>query len=132
MKKLLSILCVSIIALTAASCKKETVVQPNNNVTIIKTVNANDWSAYNATSNSVDLNIPELDDYTNEHGAVLVYIAFGDNAPWEQVPETFDGSAYSFTHNSGHVTLYVQNANGTGTPISPDKAYVKVVLVDSN
>jgi hypothetical protein len=28
MKKLLSILCVSIIALTAASCKKETVVAP--------------------------------------------------------------------------------------------------------
>ena len=132
MKKLLSILCIAVVVFTASSCKKETVVAPNNNVTIIKTVRSSDWSVFNSTSNTVDLNIPELDEYTNEHGAVLVYIAFGDNAPWEQVPEVFDGDAYSFTHNTGHVTLYVQNASGTGTPIIPAQAYVKVVLVDSN
>jgi hypothetical protein len=132
MKKLLSILCVAVITLTAASCKKETVVAPNNNITSIKTVKATDWTTFNTTSKTVDLSVPELDSYANEHYAVLAYIAYGDNAPWEQIPEVFDGSAFSFTHNPGHVTLYVQNSNGTGTPIVPDNAYVKIVIIESN
>ena len=62
MKKLLSILCIAVVVFTASSCKKETVVAPNNNVTIVKTVRSADWAVYNSTSNTVDLNIPELDE----------------------------------------------------------------------
>jgi hypothetical protein len=131
MKKLLSILCLSLIVLTVASCKKDTVVAPNTNVTVIKNVKSSDWSTFDANTYSVDLNVPELDTYFNEHGAVLVYIAYA-NGPWEQIPEVFDGQTFSFTHNPGHVTLYTQNAGGTGTPIQPDAVDVKIVLIDSN
>ena len=132
MKKLLSILCLSIIVLTAASCKKETVYVQNDNFTTIKTVQSADWDPYQSNSLTVDLNVPELDADYNEKGAVLVYIAYGADAPWEQVPETFGGQAFSFTHNPGTVSLYVQNPNGVGIPSRPDPIYVKVVLIDSH
>jgi hypothetical protein len=132
MKKLLSILCVSIIALTAASCKKDTIVTPNNNRTYIQQIASEDWDSYNATTLSADLSIPAIDNVSNENDAVLVYIAYGKDAPWEQIPETFDGQAFSFTHNPGHVTLYTQNSTGGGAPTRPDDIYVKVVVVESN
>ncbi|MBB5397745.1 hypothetical protein [Mucilaginibacter sp. AK015] len=131
MKKLLSILCVSVILLTAASCKKETVIGPSNNFTVVKTVNSNDWSDFDANTLSVDLNVPQLDNDYNENGAVLVYISYGSNNPWEQIPETFDGEAFSFTHNPGHVTLYKQRSSGSGAPNDTDPIYVKIVLIDS-
>lgn len=132
MKKLLSILCVSIIALTAASCKKETVVVPNENTTRIKTIQSSAWTTYKGNALTADISIPELDDDYNENGAVLVYISYGETDPWEQIPEVFDKQSFSFTHNPGHVTLYVQNRNGVGIPDAPDPIYVKVVLVQSN
>jgi hypothetical protein len=132
MKKLLSILCVSIIAMTAASCKKDTIVQPNNNRTYIQQVLTEKWSNYNSTTLSADLTLPELNDVSNENDAVLVYIAYGKDAPWEQIPEVFDGQAFSFTHNPGHVTLYTQNSTGGGAPTPPDDIYVKIVVVESN
>ncbi|QHS55664.1 hypothetical protein GWR56_08975 [Mucilaginibacter sp. 14171R-50] len=134
MKKLLSILCVSVILLTAASCKKETVIGPSNNFTVVKTVNASDWSDFDANTLSVDLNVPQLDNDYNESGAVLVYISYDNNthdAPWEQIPETFDGEAFSFTHNPGHVTLYKQRSSGSGAPNDTDRIFVKIVLIDS-
>ena len=132
MKKILSIICLFTVVLTAASCKKETVVVPNNNLTIIKTVQSADWSTFEGNALTTDLNVPELDNDYNENGAVLVYIAYGDNAPWEQVPETFGGQSFSFTHNPGTVSLYVQNPNGTGIPATPSPMYVKIVLIDSH
>jgi hypothetical protein len=131
MKKLLSILCIAVVVFTASSCKKETVVAPSNNFTVVKTVNPDDWAIYNANTLSVDLNVPALDNDYNESGAVLVYISYGDDDPWEQIPETFNGEAFSFTHNPGHVTLYKQKSSGSGAPNNTDPIYVKIVLIDS-
>lgn len=132
MKKLLSILCLSIIVLTAASCKKETVYVKNDNFTKVIPVQSADWGVYKSNALTVDLDVPELDNAYNEKGAVLVYIAYGADAPWEQVPETFGGQSFSFTHNPGTVSLYVQNPNGVGVPNTPDPIYVKIVLIDSH
>ncbi|RFZ91762.1 hypothetical protein D0C36_09905 [Mucilaginibacter conchicola] len=132
MKKILSILCVAILAVTVSSCKKETVISPDNNFSFVEQVPASRWTVFNSTTNTVSIDVPEIDDYANEHYAILVYMALGDNAPWEQVPETYEGTAFSFTHNIGNVSIYQQNATGTGTPVAPSNAYFKVVIVKAN
>lgn len=134
MKKLLSILCVSIIVLTAASCKKETVVQPNTNQTVYA-INVKNWTPVTDANGSyykTDISVPKLDKAYSENGAVLVYITNTGDTKWEQVPEVFGGQALSFTHDVGVVTLYAQNPTGTGTPVVPAPIDVKIVLIDSN
>jgi hypothetical protein len=133
MKKLLSILCVSIIALTAASCKKETIVQGGNTNRTVYRTNVSNWQLTNSgTSYFVDLNIPELDDTYNENGAVLVYVAAPGSSTWEQIPEVYDGLSFSFTHDVGIVSITSQNPSGTGAPIKPNTVDIKIVMIDSN
>jgi hypothetical protein len=134
MKKLLSILCVSIIALTAASCKKETIVQGGNtNQTVYKT-NVTNWQLITDGGGAyvVDLDIPQLDKTYSENGAVLVYITPAGSTEWEQIPEVFGGRSFSFTHDVGRVSIYSQNPSGTGTPTKPGPLDIKIVLIDSN
>jgi hypothetical protein len=134
MKKLLSILCVSIIALTAASCKKETIVQGGNTNRTVYRTNVSNWQLITDGGGAyvMDLDIPELDKTYSENGAVLVYITQPGSTEWEQVPEVYGGRAFSFTHDVGRVSIYAQNPTGTGTPTKPDAIDVKVVLIDSN
>lgn len=134
MKKLLSILCVSIIALTAASCKKETIVQGGNTNRTVYRTNVTNWTPTTDGGGAyvVDLNIPELDKTYSENGAVLVYITPAGSTEWEQIPEVFGGNSFSFTHDVGRVSIYTQKATGTGTPTIPDAIDVKIVLIDSN
>lgn len=133
MKKLLSILCVSIIALTAASCKKETIVQGNTNQTIYAT-NVRNWTlvADGGGAYVVDIDVPKLDKAYSENGAVLVYITPTGSTEWEQLPEVFNGNSFSFTHDVGRVSIFTQRATGTGTPVLPAPIDVKIVLIDSN
>lgn len=133
MKKILSTLCVAVIVLfTATSCKKETVVAPSNNLTILTSVTANSWvTTDNGKTYSAEINVPELDNFANDHAGVLVYLSF-TNGVWEQVPEVYNGTSYSFTHNTGKVVLYAQTYDGSQTVPRPTAANVKIVLVDSN
>ncbi|MEB0250116.1 hypothetical protein QN344_08200, partial [Mucilaginibacter sp. 5B2] len=79
-----------------------------------------------------DLSIPELDKTYSENGAVLVYITQPGGTEWEQIPEVFDGRAFSFTHDVGRVSIYAQNPSGSGTPIKPGAYDIKIVMIDSN
>jgi hypothetical protein len=131
MKKLLSIFCFAIAIATFSSCKKEYITQ-NANQTILLNVPASAWTtADNGVTWSAPINTPEIDSYFNAHGGVLVYFSF-TSAVYEQVPETYQGIAYSYTHNPGNITLYAQNGNGSSAIASPGAVTVKVVLVDSN
>ena len=131
MKKLLSILSLAIVLFTVTSCKKETVIAPNNNQTILDNIKSTDWVTDDGgVTYHVDVNMPEIDDYFNDHGGVLVYLSFTDGV-WEQVPEVYGGSSYSYTHNNGNITLYAQKYNGTGVIDRPDNSAIKIVLVDS-
>ncbi|OJW12846.1 MULTISPECIES: hypothetical protein [unclassified Mucilaginibacter] len=134
MKKLLSIICVAVIALTAASCKKETVVQGGNTNRTVYATNVSNWQLVTDGGGSyvMDINVPALDKTYSENGAVLVYIAPPGSTEWEQIPETFNGRAYSFTHDVGRVSIYAQNPSGSGTPVLPPAIDVKIVLIDSN
>ncbi|QXV65528.1 hypothetical protein INP83_00035 [Mucilaginibacter sp. 21P] len=133
MKKLLSIICVAILAVTASSCKKETVVS-NNTLTRVFDLKSTDWKQ---TSDGVswyaNLNIPELDNQIHLKGGVLVSISVDGESTYEQIPETFGGVAYSYSHQPGQLQLLAQAYDGANPPISnPGAMTVKVVLIDSN
>ena len=132
MKKILSILCLSIVVLTASSCQKDTIVSPNTNRTILTSITSNNWlTTDNGITYFADIDMPEITADFNDYGAVLVYISFTPGV-WEQVPENYNGTSYTFTHNTGNVRIYAQAYDAAVSIPRPDAAQVKVVLVDSN
>jgi hypothetical protein len=130
MKKLLSIICCAVVLLSVSSCTKQ-YVTPNPNQTILLNLAANDWSTTDGGKTwSAAITTPEIDSYFNDHGGVLVYFSFTSGV-YEQVPETYNGIAYSYTHNPGALAIYAQASDGVSTILSPGAVVVKIVLVDS-
>jgi hypothetical protein len=134
MKKILFLLFIGI-GIAATSCKKETIIGPNNTKTIIKQVASSQWALTgDKVSYFVDLPAGDIDDYLQHNGAVLVYISYDNGTTYEQVPETYGGVAFSFSHQAGSVELVAQVYDG-GTPTltqPPAPMTVKIVLIDSN
>ena len=136
MKKILSIIgCVVVLA--ASSCTKK-YITPNPNLTVFKTINPSDWVlSSDGTSYSVNLDVAEIGSDFNHYGGVLVAISYpqSDNSEvYEQLPETYGGTAYSYTYNTGSVAIYAQSPDGTSTaankPTLP--VSVKIILVASS
>lgn len=127
MKRSLIFICLSLI-IFIAGCKKEMIV-PNR--TIITTLNSVNWvqnsggRTYTAT-----INMPEIDNYFNDHGAVLVYISF-ENGTYEQVPQVYNGVSYSYITRTGQIILEIQSSSGLGTVTPPGTVKVKIVLIKS-
>lgn len=132
MKRIISILCLAIIILTASSCQKETVVAPNNNLTIQTSAASGGWTTLdNGKTWKQAISVPELDNYANDNAGVLVYLSFSDGV-YEQIPEVFNGVSYSYIHERGLLTLYAQAYDSGLTTPRPASAGVKIVLIDSN
>nr|WP_294947238.1 hypothetical protein [uncultured Mucilaginibacter sp.] len=132
MKRILSILCLAIVVLTASSCVKENTVAPNNNLTILTSVSTGGWSTLdNGKTWKQAISVPELDSYANDNAGVLVYLSF-TNGVYEQIPEVFNGVSYSYIHERGRLTIYAQAYDGNLTTPNPGSGNVKIVLVDSN
>jgi hypothetical protein len=131
MKKVLSIVCFAIIALTFSSCKKEYITQASPNKTIVFNVPSSSWSlSTDGKSYSSVISTPEIDSYFNDYGGVLAYFSFTTGV-YEQIPEVYNGVSYSYTHNAGSVVLYAQSYDG-GTPIKPTALTLKLLLLPSN
>jgi hypothetical protein len=132
MKKILTLICCTIL-LAATSCKKETIVGPNTTQTIIFTVNGSTgWAlGNNGATYSAILDVPEIDSYALAHDAVLVYISFDGGTTYEQVPEVYGGTAYSFSYVKGSIQVDAQTSTGSA-PVKPGAATIKVLLVQGN
>ena len=134
MKKLLSItafIAACAIIFMATSCTKQ-YVTANNNQTISFSVPSTAWTTPDSGKTyTAVLNTPEITDYFTANGGVLVYFAFTDGV-FEQVPEVYQGIAYSYTYNSGSLALYAQSSTGTTAITAPATASVKLVLVPSS
>lgn len=129
MRKLLSIICCSMILLTVSSCTKQYITPANQ--TILLNLPASSWTSTDGGKTwSAVISTPEIDSYFNDHGGVLVYFSF-TNGVYEQIPETYQGVSYSYTHNKGAIAVYAQASDGVSTITAPDAATVKIVLVDS-
>ena len=131
MKKILSILFIAVVAIGLSSCKK-TYITPNPNRTIIYDVPVSSWvlSDDGKSYFSVLDDLPEIDNYLNENGGVLVYFNF-DKGVYEQIPYTYNGVSYSYTHETGNIVIYAQTSNGV-TPVKPNALKVKILLIDSD
>jgi hypothetical protein len=69
-------------------------------------------------------------DFAN-YGGVIVAISYSDGV-YEQIPEVYNGTSFSFTYNNGNVTIYAQSPDGN-TPIAPTQTLkVKITLVATN
>jgi hypothetical protein len=128
MKKLIAWLILPLM-LVIASCEKREYVVPNR--TVIVNLAPGNWiSSDEGRTFTAGIDMPEIDSYFNEYGAVLVYASFGSNV-YEQIPEVYDGVAYSFTHRYGQVVIEIQSADGTSPITAPGGLKVKIVLVES-
>ena len=127
MKRSLIFICLSLI-IFIAGCKKEMIV-PNR--TIITTLNSGNWVQNSGgRTYTAAINMPEIDNYFNDHSAVLVYISF-ENGTYEQVPQVYNGVSYSYITRTGQIILEIQSSSGLGTVTPPGTVKVKIVLINS-
>ena len=127
MKRSLIFICLSFL-IFAAGCKKEMIV-PNR--TIITTLNSGSWvQTSGGRTYTAVINMPEIDNYFNDHGGVLVYISF-DSGTYEQVPQVYNGVSYSYITRTGQIVMEIQSSDGLGTVTPPGTVKVKIVLIDS-
>ncbi len=127
MKRSLIFICLTLV-IFIAGCKKEMIV-PNR--TIITTLNSGNWVQNNGgRTYTAAINMPEIDNYFNDHGGILVYISF-ENGTYEQVPQVYNGVSYSYLTRTGQIVLEIQSSDGLGTVTPPGTVKVKIVLIDS-
>ena len=128
MKRLLFFICLSLIVFFGAGCKKEMIV-PNR--TIITTLNAGDWIKLNGgRTYTAIIDMPEIDNYFNDYGGILVYISFVAGT-YEQIPQVYNGVSYSYVTRSGQIVMEIQSSDGIGTITPPGTVKVKIVLIKS-
>ena len=134
MKKILTILCIALAAVTVttvSSCKKEYITQASPNQTILFNVPTTAWTlSSDGKSYYTVISTPEIDSYFNDYGGVLAYISLSTGV-YEQIPEVYNGVSYSYTHNAGAVVIYAQSYDGT-TPVQPAALVFKLLLLSSS
>jgi hypothetical protein len=135
MKRILSIIgC--IVVLAASSCTKK-YITPNPNETLFATVNPTDWTlSTDGKSYSAVIDVKDLDPNFNHYGGVIVSISYPNANPndevYEQLPEVYGGTSFSYTYNAGSVAIYAQSPDGTTAFKPTDVINAKIVLVASN
>jgi hypothetical protein len=129
MKIRLSLLLIPILFLVTA-CSKSTT---NPNQTVLANITSSKWSSTDGGKTySTFISMPEIDGYTTAYGAVLVYATFDNGNTYEQVPEVYNGIAYSFTYKIGQVEIDIQASNGTSIITPPGAVGVKIVVIPSS
>ncbi len=136
--------------IAATSCTKKYITPGTTNRTIFYTVKgglapAGDWAPFTDSgtgsksyvttlggSSNPDKALPELDSYTQNNGAVLLYLSYDQGATYEPVPETYSGTAFSFIHSKNTISVYAQSADGGVAVLPSSDILFKIVLVDSN
>jgi len=127
MKKLILLFAMSIL-LVGAGCKKEYIV-PNR--TVFTTLNPGNWIKLDGgRSYTASISMPEIDNYFNDHGAVIVYISF-DSGTYEQIPQVYNGVSYSYVMRSGQIVVEIQSSDGVGVITPPGSVKLKIVLIES-
>jgi hypothetical protein len=128
MKKILTIVCCTMVLFSISSCTKQ-YITPNPNVTDFATLKPTDWTLFtDGKSYMGSIDVADLTpDFTN-YGGVIVAISYQDGV-YEQLPEVYNGVSYSYTYNQGDVTIYAQSADGTTAVAPTQNLNVKITLV---
>lgn len=131
MKKILTIVSCVMVLFTISSCTKK-YITPNPNVSEIFTVAPTDWTLYSdGKSYQAPISVSDISTDFANFGGVIVAISYSDGV-YEQIPEVYNGTAFSYTYNNGNVTIYAQSSDGN-TPVQPTQPInVKVTLIATN
>jgi len=127
MKKTILLLVLFVLVMGSA-CKKEQIV-PNR--TILTTLNPGSWIKLNGgKSYTASIDMPEIDNYFNDYGGVLVYVSF-ETGTYEQIPQVYNGVSYSYVTRSGQIVIEIQSSDGQAIISPPGSLKVKIVLIES-
>jgi len=128
MKRILTIVCCSLVLFSISSCTKQ-YITPNPNVTVTATLATSAWTLYaDGKSYQAPITVNEIGNDFANYGGIIVAISYADGV-YEQIPEVYNGVSYSYTYNAGNVTIFAQSADGT-TPVAPTQSInVKITLV---
>ncbi|HTM98744.1 MAG TPA: hypothetical protein VL088_08390 [Pedobacter sp.] len=131
--KNLTLILLCIASLGLASCKKDTIInQTTPNRTVVVNVATNAWTlSGDGFTYSAVLNIPEIDQYSLDNEAVLVYISYDNGATYLQLPFVYNVEAYSTVLSKGKVQIDIESSDfQNATPKKPTSTVrVKVVLI---
>jgi len=131
--KNLTLILLCIASLGLASCKKDTIInQTTANRTVVVNVATNAWTlSGDGFTYSAVLNIPEIDQYSLDNEAVLVYISYDNGATYLQLPFVYNVEAYSTVLSKGKVQIDIESSDfQNATPKKPTSTVrVKVVLI---
>lgn len=133
MKKL-TILMLCIVTLGLASCKKDTIVQNTPNITLYKTIQANQWQS--GTDNGlyyyVDITDNRIEQYEDD-GIIVSFARFNDDG-YDALPFNYGVDSYSYSSFPGRIRVYLQNNNNkTAQPTRPTASITaRIVLVASS
>ncbi len=131
--KQLTLLLLCIASLGLASCKKDTIInQTTPNRTVVVNVAPTAWTlSGDGFTYSAVLNIPEVDQFSLDNEAVLVYISYDNGATYLQMPFVYNVEAYSTVIKKGQVQIDIESSDfQNATPRKPTSTVrVKVVLI---
>jgi len=133
MKKI-TILMLCIVTLGLASCKKETLVGPQN-ILIVRDISPNQWSLINnGETFTTSLSIGEIDQYHVDNEGTLVYISYNNGTSYTQMPFTYNVDAYSYEVYNGGISIDIESSDlQDRTPVRPtSNVRVKIVLVSTD
>lgn len=132
MKKL-ALLLICIASLGLASCKKDTIInQTTPNRTIVLNVPTTAWTlSSNGRTYYTVQNVPEIDQFSLNNEAVLVYISYDNGTTYLQMPFVYEVDAYSTVISLGKVEIDIQSSDlQDRAPLKPTGTVkVKVVLI---
>jgi hypothetical protein len=132
MKKILTFVCCAMALLTISSCTKK-YITPNNTESVYATIDPSKWTLYTGDNQSymASIDVADIDKNFANTGAVIVAISYSDGV-YEQLPEVYNGTSFSYTYNDGNVTIYAQSPDGT-TPVAPTQTInAKITLIATN
>ncbi|WP_146133140.1 hypothetical protein [Arcticibacter pallidicorallinus] len=129
MKYLLTLIMPLMLFVTA--CEKTEYVVPNR--TVIVDLEARDWEPFdNGRTYEASIDLPEYDSYTNQQGAILIYISFDGGRNYEQIPEVYEGISYGYVVTAGSLLLEIKRLDGGVITNLPASMRIKIVLIDSS
>ena len=137
MKKILTIVCSAVVLLSISSCTKK-YITPNPNFSVFATVQPADWLlSDDGKSYYAPIDVADITNDAASFDGVIVAISYA-NEVYEQIPEVYNGTSFSYTYNSGNggqpgnLSIYAQSPDGV-TPIKPTQAVkVKITLIATN
>lgn len=137
MKRILTIVCSAVMLLSVSSCTKK-YITPNPNFSVFATVPASAWVlSDDGLSYNASIDVADITSDAASYDGVIVAISYADEV-YEQIPEVFGGTSFSYTYNSGNggqpgnLSIYAQSPDGS-TPIKPTLPIkVKITLIGTN